>query len=817
MDPFSQNCEIVQLEDELDSGAQHFSIRKTTIEDDINKLFETIDRRSKARGLFPSSRLSTDSVRRSASKKPIRGGVSRAADIGISESVTLKQALRGLCISHASEVAAMKRLPKSMSGSSKLLEAGAIKTAVVTEADESGLPVNQGKETLVKISLTPEESQVASLKNIPVQALREESLSSSTTSSPQMIPETKESMIEDATEILRHTSSLKLGKDEEVRSAGSISTPAPSNRATQVDSDVSALKKAGNKKEMLKIRKNPKHDFSSSCNNSLSAVKMQIKSKRFFNKKREKETVTTCKSCIKCKADDNSGMSLRTSEIIDKTHLSNKNASKKSAPALCNRCLNVRVRFCSAIPRTNRSRFTLNGGSRRYMDTTSDYSESREPGDIFQSSKSSIGEFSNSTCVSEESHLYSFSHSDSRPHMSKDLRWDAIRHVEMEHGSLGMERFKMLKQLGCGDVGTVYLAELSGTNCLFAVKVIDTDSLGSKKMLRAQTERDILQLLDHPFLPTLFAHFTTNKFAILVLDYCPGGDLHILRQKQPGRTFTEMAARFYAAEILLALEYLHMLGIVYRDLKPENILVREDGHIMLSDFDLSLKCTVKPTLVAASTSTSLSTKNLSRPQIESSCSYPFCLQPSWIQVPCFTGGLLSTSKKVRTVAQIPQLLAEPTTARSNSFVGTHEYLAPEIIRGEGHGNAVDWWTFGIFLYELMFGTTPFKGSSNDETLANVVMHSIEFPGTSSVSSEAKDLIKGLLRKEPRDRFGSVKGAAEIRKHPFFEGLNWALIRCASPPVLPEACATGGLLLASKDGNRLDYDKNMKEHPEFEQF
>ncbi|KAF9600668.1 hypothetical protein IFM89_011251 [Coptis chinensis] len=112
---------------------------------------------------------------------------------------------------------------------------------------------------------------------------------------------------------------------------------------------------------------------------------------------------------------------------------------------------------------------------------------------------------------------------------------------------------------GSGDLGTVYLAELTGTNCLFAVKIMDNESLGSrKKMPRALTERDILQVLDHPFLPTLFAYFTTNKFSILDLGHgvLPRGDLHILRQQQPRSIFTEQAAssRFYVAEVLLALE-----------------------------------------------------------------------------------------------------------------------------------------------------------------------------------------------------------------------------------------------------------------------
>ncbi|KAF8647181.1 hypothetical protein HU200_065469 [Digitaria exilis] len=182
-----------------------------------------------------------------------------------------------------------------------------------------------------------------------------------------------------------------------------------------------------------------------------------------------------------------------------------------------------------------------------------------------------------------------------------DGRWEAIRLAEPP---LSLGHFRLLRRLGYGDIGSVYLVELRAGGAggrggaLFAMKVMDKSSLaGRNKLARAQTEREILGLLDHPFLPTLYSHFETDKFCCLLMEYCCGGNLHSLRQKQPNKRFTEDAARFYASEVLLALEYLHMLGVVYRDLKPENVLVREEGHIMLSDFDLSLRCSVSPALV----------------------------------------------------------------------------------------------------------------------------------------------------------------------------------------------------------------------------
>ncbi|KAK4768553.1 hypothetical protein SAY87_003694 [Trapa incisa] len=422
-----------------------------------------------------------------------------------------------------------------------------------------------------------------------------------------------------------------------------------------------------------------------------------------------------------------------------------------------------------------------------------------EKSDVVESRKTSIYRGSTGSDLSDESNS-SLSSLFYKPHKANDIRWEVIKLARSHYGALGLDHFRLLKKLGCGDIGSVYLSELKGTRSYFAMKVMDNAALARrKKLLRVRTEREILQSLDHPFLPSLYAHFETEKHSCLVMEFCPGGDLHNLRQRQPGKYFPENAARFYVAEVLLALEYLHMLGIIYRDLKPENVLVREDGHIMLSDFDLSLRCTVSPTLVKSSSSTL-------QPKGSGYCIQPACIepptcvmQPNCIQPTCFGPSFLSGKSKKNKKAQekpkprnevnhqvrpLPELIAEPTSARSMSFVGTHEYLAPEMIKGEGHGSAVDWWTFGIFLYELLFGKTPFKGQGTRATLFNVVGQPLRFPESPSVSFAARDLIRGLLVKEPQHRLAYSRGATEIKQHPFFQSVNWALIRCASPPDVP---------------------------------
>ncbi|MCD7451512.1 Serine/threonine-protein kinase d6pkl2 [Datura stramonium] len=412
-------------------------------------------------------------------------------------------------------------------------------------------------------------------------------------------------------------------------------------------------------------------------------------------------------------------------------------------------------------------------------------------GDSLESGKTSLSRASDSSGLSDDSNWSNITGSANKPHKGNDPRWKAILAIRARDSILGMSHFRLLKRLGCGDIGSVYLSELSGTRCYFAMKVMDKASLASrKKLTRAQTEREILQLLDHPFLPTLYTHFETDRFSCLVMEYCPGGDLHTLRQRQPGKHFSEYAARFYAAEVLLALEYLHMLGVVYRDLKPENVLVRDDGHIMLSDFDLSLRCAVSPTLIR--TSSDDPSKRGAAFCVQPACIEPtsVCMQPACFLPRIFPQKSKKKSPKPRKADSgfpdnsMPELVAEPTSARSMSFVGTHEYLAPEIIKGEGHGSAVDWWTFGIFLHELLYGKTPFKGSGNRATLFNVVGQQLKFPDSPATSYASRDLIRGLLVKEPQNRLGVKRGATEIKQHPFFEGVNWALIRCSTPPEVP---------------------------------
>nr|KYP68782.1 Protein kinase G11A [Cajanus cajan] len=718
-------------------------------------------------------------------------------------------------------MAALKRLSKS-SPSSRVSEAGTIKNLYTTSP-----VVDERHGVLVELSLVPEISSRPSDDKLASNEIHEISNSSAHHSTPFVNatnPKTMPTRLSHRSQIVPLSSEIQgeklVTRLEKQALADSSSASCPSNEVLELeirlktlpdssskDSLSSSLPDKGVEAKSISPSSSGTGNGVDKATSSNTSLAKPIGNDKNSLKKEVKQDLCSSSSCSNpCPRKVGNALASSTSNLNNVNNNSDSKNEMKVNEKLSFNHSNHSIDVYSGNVRKDSSKpgFCLASNKRTRFPVTKfdEKTISNVKSEFSQSSKSSIGDY---RC------------SGHRPHMSKHTRWEAVRVIMQHHGNLSARNFKLLKRLGRGDIGTVYLAQLIGTNSLFALKVVENDFVvNQKKMLRAQTEREILQMLDHPFLPTLYAHIATDKLSCLVMEYCPGGDLHVLRQRQPSKSFSEQATRFYVAEVLLALEYLHMLGVVYRDLKPENILVREDGHIMLTDFDLSLRCCVNPMLVKSS-SPNVNPTMTSSSCSEANCMHPFCLQPDW-HVSCtpilLSGGAKSQKVKAEIGGQVgplPQLVVEPTNARSNSFVGTCEYLAPEIIKGEGHGNAVDWWTLGILLFELLYGKTPFKGHANEDTLTNVVSKSLKFPDSPIVSFGARDLMRLLLIKDPESRLGSVKGAAEIRQHSFFEGLNWALIRCAPPPELPKFRDFGTSLQSmDKKANHLEATQDCQE-------
>ncbi|KAJ7095221.1 AGC/RSK protein kinase [Mycena belliarum] len=316
--------------------------------------------------------------------------------------------------------------------------------------------------------------------------------------------------------------------------------------------------------------------------------------------------------------------------------------------------------------------------------------------------------------------------------------------IKVRQVEVGPSSFVKVKMLGKGDVGKVYLVREKKTDKLFAMKVLSKkEMIERKKIKRALTEQEILATANHPFIVTLYHSFQSEGYLFFCMEYCMGGEFFRALQTRPGKCLPEDASRFYAAEVVAALEYLHLMGFIYRDLKPENILLHQSGHIMLSDFDLAK-------------------------QSSDSGGMPVMIQSETNGVP-----LVDT-------------MSCTANFRTNSFVGTEEYIAPEVIAAQGHTAAVDWWTLGILIYEMIYATTPFKGPERNDTFANIRDNPVHFRDTPKVSQAGKDCVTRLLDKRERSRLGSKSGASEVKQHKWFAKINWGLLRNTRPPIIPSS-------------------------------
>ncbi len=218
-------------------------------------------------------------------------------------------------------------------------------------------------------------------------------------------------------------------------------------------------------------------------------------------------------------------------------------------------------------------------------------------------------------------------------------------------------------------------------------------------------------------MPLKFSFQSPEKL-YLVLAFVNGGELfHHLQREQ---RFDINRSRFYTAELLCALECLHGFNVVYRDLKPENILLDYSGHIALCDFGLC----------------KLDMKDEDRTNSKFACF-----------ASCFS--------------------AHPGVA----FCGTPEYLAPELLLGQGYNKTVDWWTLGVLLYEMLTGLPPYYDENTNDMYEKILTEPLHFPGPDIVPPAAKDLLTQLLDRRPQYRLGA-KGASEIKAHQFFHSIDW---------------------------------------------
>lgn len=294
-----------------------------------------------------------------------------------------------------------------------------------------------------------------------------------------------------------------------------------------------------------------------------------------------------------------------------------------------------------------------------------------------------------------------------------------------------LDDFNFVAVLGKGNFGKVMLGEEKSTKYLYAIKVLKKEFIIQNDELEStRSEKRVFQAINrgrHPFLVNLHSCFQTETRVYFVMEYISGGDLmlHIQREQ-----FSEKRAKFYACEVLSALEFLHTNDIIYRDLKLDNILLTMEGHIKIADYGL---CKEKMNF----------------------------------------------------------------EARTNTFCGTPEFMAPEILLEQPYGKAVDWWALGVLIYEMILGQSPFKGQDEDEIFESIIQDDVLYP--SNLNREAVSVMQMLLVKDPRRRLGSSRrDAQDIKSHPYFRGINWEDVvnKKITPPCKPR-------ILHQKDVSNFD--------------
>ncbi|EGB11400.1 hypothetical protein AURANDRAFT_20785, partial [Aureococcus anophagefferens] len=287
--------------------------------------------------------------------------------------------------------------------------------------------------------------------------------------------------------------------------------------------------------------------------------------------------------------------------------------------------------------------------------------------------------------------------------------------------------FELVAVLGRGGFGTVLQVRGRTDGRVYAMKVFKKAELRKRRQIeRTRTERHIIQQADHPYIVKLRYAFQTPAKLYMVMDFAQGGDFFSFLRRF--RRLDEAWARFYLAELALALQHLHDIAVVYRDLKPENVLMDGGGHAMLADFGL-------------------------RRQQQ--------------QLGEWKNPLVAT----------------------RSYCGTEQYMAPEMLLQRAHTRAVDWWGLGLLAHEMVASRHPFQGASHGETLRNMVRAEPDLDPR--LTDDCAALIRGLLCKHAPRRLGTKRGAVELARDPFFKHrVDWARVarREAEPPYRPN-CAS----------------------------
>ena len=318
--------------------------------------------------------------------------------------------------------------------------------------------------------------------------------------------------------------------------------------------------------------------------------------------------------------------------------------------------------------------------------------------------------------------------------------------------------FVPIKIIGKGAFGEVRLCKYIPTNDIVAIKKMKKEEMHKKnQVLHVRAERDVLSEAKNQWIVELKFSFQDQNYLYLGMEYLPGGDLMTLLMARD--ILPEEDAKFYAAEMVLAIESVHDMGCIHRDLKPDNVLIGKDGHIKLSDFGLSKKLDAF---------------------LDKNNKFIFNQDNKILKN---NNTNLSYAERFRI---FKNMKSKKRREKAFSTVGTPDYIAPEVFKQKGYGQEIDWWSLGVIMFEMMIGYPPFYSDSSTETCKKILdwENHLEIRPEANISKEAVDILKRLIN-DPEKRLGR-NGAEEIKLHPFFKNVDWKHIKeTLIPPFIPD--------------------------------